>query len=61
VRRPTTGPLRVVAAGSRPVAAAICTRPLGVDVYPDRAAWLVARHAWEAGHGMTAGQWFDAA
>jgi hypothetical protein len=32
-------------------------RGLGMDAYPDRAAWLAARRDWEARHGMTVGEW----
>jgi hypothetical protein len=32
---------------------------LGVNVYPDRGAWLAARAAWAAVHGVTVGEWFD--
>jgi len=32
---------------------------LGVNVYPDRAAWLAARQAWAAGHGKTVSRWWD--
>jgi hypothetical protein len=32
----------------------------GMDAYPDRAAWLAARRAWEAEHGMTCTEWYDA-
>ena len=31
----------------------------GMDAYPDRAAWLAARHGWEARHGMTIAQWSE--
>ena len=32
----------------------------GMDAYPDRAAWLAARHDWEARHGMTIAEWSGA-
>jgi hypothetical protein len=31
----------------------------GMDAYPDREAWLAARHSWEAAHGMTIGEWSE--
>jgi hypothetical protein len=34
-------------------------RGAGMDAFPDRAAWLAARRAWEAEQGMTAAQWWD--
>jgi hypothetical protein len=34
-------------------------RGLGMDVYPDRAAWLAAREAWAAERGMTVRQWWE--
>ena len=32
----------------------------GMDAYPDRAAWLAARHDWEARHGVTIAAWSEA-
>jgi hypothetical protein len=32
----------------------------GMDAYPDRAAWLAARHDWETRHGMTVAEWAEA-
>jgi hypothetical protein len=31
----------------------------GMDAFPDRAAWLAAREAWAAEHGITVPQWWD--
>ncbi len=33
----------------------------GMGAYPDRGAWLAARHDWEARHGMTVAQWSESA
>lgn len=32
----------------------------GMDAYPDRAAWLAARHDWEARQGLTIAEWSEA-
>jgi hypothetical protein len=34
--------------------------PRGCTVYQDRAAWVEARRAWEAAHGVTLAAWFAA-
>ena len=35
-------------------------RGLGRDVYPDRAAWVAARHVWAQEHGLTVTAWWAA-